>query len=329
MRRLWAAICILAVALISFTGLQPAKADTACSIAQRAALSYSLGVGDVSLAAKARSMCSNPCESIKSFYLLPGLLSELEALVLDAYKTCLANGTNQSGGGSGSPGPVCGAKTFTKVGIPTITGVRAAGNRLGVKINTWSPMPASFSVSWYRNGRLVDTDSNSILLSASDVGKTFSVKVKASRVCYKSKIASSIATRKILANKLPKLPVSQISLSYSDEGFDDDTTYVGITSNAGELYFESDPVWAWEDAWSDSSADWSRTNRGSLVVPLPTSRFLDEIGSHYFFCVNGMRYNIRVTMVVGVVGKYQPTYIAFPVKRFLCRSASSDYIADF
>lgn len=329
MKRLLGTIAALALALTALVGVQPASAATSCEFAKQRALASALSLGDISLASKASRMCDAPCDSIYAYYVLPNLSSYVESLVLDAYKTCVAanSGGGGNGGGGSEPKP-CTPKAFTKVGIPSITGTLKPGYTLNVKTTSWSPTPSRLVYDWYRDGKKVISDTTQIYLDSSDIGKKLTLRVTASLECYKTKTVTSVATKTITKNNLPKLKASQVKLLMEQDYFDSPeggaTSILRLTSKYGDFWFDVEPVWT----WVGDRGPWASENKGYSYAFLPTSRFLDDYGDTQQMCVNGKKYNISVTMTAGIMGKYDAAKITFPAKQYICRSDSDNYRAE-
>jgi hypothetical protein len=84
--------------------------------------------------------------------------------------------------------------TFNTAPTPKITGTVKVGHTVAVSRGTWSPTPSSYSYKWYRNGvAIVDATKSSYKLTASDAGKTLTVKVTAKKSGYTSKSRTSSA----------------------------------------------------------------------------------------------------------------------------------------
>lgn len=328
MKRLLGTIAALALALTALVGVQPASAATSCATARQAALSSALSIGDISLAAKAQGMCNNPCDSIWSFYQSANLSSYVDALVYDAYKTCLAansggggngggNGGGTGGGGVTPPKP-CTPKPFTKVGKPVIEGSPKTGYDLAVKnAGVWSPKPSAISYSFYRDGKQIDGFQ---VLTDKDLGKKFSVKVTASLKCYKT-TASWITTAAVTRGNLPKFKANLIQLSYIPDS--EEPNQLELVAKGLRLNVISGPVWSWV---GHSASEWAASRVGELYPSLPETHFFSvSTGEERDMCLNGKKYKIGVTLTVGAVNKYSPAKITIPAKSFLCYSLSDEW----
>ncbi len=87
------------------------------------------------------------------------------------------------------------AGTFTTK-TPTISGTVKVGKKLTAKPGTWSPKPA-FSYQWYRSGKKISQATKSTYtLTASDKGKTITVKVTGKKSGYTTASKTSKATKK-------------------------------------------------------------------------------------------------------------------------------------
>ena len=315
MKRLWGIICVLALAFLTLVGVQPATAATSCATARQAAVVWAATIAGEAEQRNADVMCDTPCDSIYSFYLTPNLSRYVEGLVFEAYKTCVA-------GGAATDGTACGSIMFTKVGTPSITGTLKSGYQLRARTTSWSPSPKQFVHDWYRDGKKVISDSPVIHLDSTYIGKKVTVKVTASLRCHRTKTVASSSSKAIKKNTLPKLKSSQVGIfAYQDQG----TTFLGLRSKTGPLWFERGPVWA----WIGNKGPWAKENEGYSDAVLPSSSFLDSDGGEYSMCTNGKRYNIGVTMTVAIIGKYDATKITIPVKQYVCVSDSGKYTATY
>jgi hypothetical protein len=318
MKRLLGALAAVGVALTALVGVQPASAATSCEDARRVAIADALGIGDVSLAAKALSMCSNPCESISAFYKLPNLSSYVESLVLAAYKTCLAANSG-SGGNSGGEQTTCKLRTFSQHGKPKITGVRETGNVLSVSeasFDIFSPDPENIDVKYYRNGKEIPYFDG---LGNNDVGKRFSVKLIASRQCFKPSVAWSAPTSAIAKSTLPKLKLSdfKITLAQSEQEFS--TSTLEIVSNYS--FGLTSATWTWVGAPNIKLAkEFSSKAAGGEQAYLPTKLFRNKWGELSRGCLNGKVYKIGVTATISVYKKFAPTKLTWPAKPYVCKS---------
>jgi hypothetical protein len=253
--------------------------------------------------------------------LLP-ISSSLEALVLDAYRTCVAansgGGGNGGGNGGGEPQP-CTPKAFSKVGKPTIKGTAKTGFLLEVKNGgTWSPKPSKLTYKFYRDGKEVPGFS---LLTTKDIGKKFSIKVVASLACYKT-TASWSDTYRVTKGNLPKLKASQLKLVFYPDSENPNTFRIEATKGFLPFWFTSGPVWTWV---GHKPSEWANMYANDPYPNLPERTYIDENGEELYLCQNGRSFKIGVTMTVGVANKYEPTTITFAPKSFTCVSYSDSY----
>jgi len=106
-----------------------------------------------------------------------------------AKKTGYTSKSKTSGGKKVAPG------TFTTAPTPKITGTLKVGSTLKVTKGTWKPTPSSYSYQWYRSGKAISgATTSSYKLTASDKGKTITVKVTAKKTGYTSKSKTSAKT---------------------------------------------------------------------------------------------------------------------------------------
>jgi hypothetical protein len=87
-----------------------------------------------------------------------------------------------------------GSHSFDLVKAPAVTGRAKVGSRLTASRGTWSPTPATYAVSWLRNGTPVHTGS-SYTLTGADRGKRIQVRVTVRKPGYENRSATSAAVR--------------------------------------------------------------------------------------------------------------------------------------
>jgi hypothetical protein len=149
-----AALLFGVVANLGF--VQPASAATDCSTARQVAVNTALSRGDIATASRAQGLCNNPCTSIESFYInYSGYLnsSYAEALILDAFRTCIANQSNNNSGNNGgnnngggdSSNPV----KFKTVKAPAVSGSFKVGQTVKAINGKWSERAKISSSDWY------------------------------------------------------------------------------------------------------------------------------------------------------------------------------------
>lgn len=128
-----------ALALACLVPAGPASATTSCEDARKAAVASALSIGDPGLGVKAAGLCSNPCESIENFYInwSSSLQSAyVEGLILDAFKTCLASSSSNTGQNSGSPTGTT-PKKFSTILAPVVSGAARVGVTLKAINGKW------------------------------------------------------------------------------------------------------------------------------------------------------------------------------------------------
>lgn len=90
-----------------------------------------------------------------------------------------------------------------KTAAPKISGKAKLGATLTVKVGAWEPAPVGLAYQWYRSGKAIqDATGTSYLLTASDVGKTITVKVSGSKLGYKAASKTSKKTKKVAPGSL-------------------------------------------------------------------------------------------------------------------------------
>lgn len=100
---------------------------------------------------------------------------------------------------------------FTTAPVPTISGTVAVGNTLTAKPGTWAPAPDSFAYQWYRSGTAISgATAATYTLTSTDLGKTMTVKVTASKTNYVTTARTSAATAAVL-NSFTTAPTPTIS----------------------------------------------------------------------------------------------------------------------
>ena len=87
-----------------------------------------------------------------------------------------------------------GAHAFELVKAPAVTGRAKVGSRLTASRGTWSPAPASYAVSWLRNGKAVHTGTTYTVTRA-DRGKRIQVRVTVRKPGYENRSATSAAVQ--------------------------------------------------------------------------------------------------------------------------------------
>lgn len=164
---------LLVSTFIGVSSDQAKAANVSCNQAMNAVVGSALSQGDISLAAKARSMCNYPCDSIGNFYTSVSLSSYLSSMVLDAYRTCLSQSIDNGGGGSGGDDsdPSCstsivvagetvclnGTGPITSLSKPTVSGKTKIGSTLRVSEGSWSNGAVVYGVQWLSCNRVRKT----------------------------------------------------------------------------------------------------------------------------------------------------------------------------
>ena len=97
-----------------------------------------------------------------------------------------------------SPAPLAAAgpdgQAFTVVHAPAVTGTPKVGTTLKADRGDWTPTPATYVVTWLRNGKAVHTGTT-YRLRAADGGQRIQVKVTARKSGYESRSATSRAVK--------------------------------------------------------------------------------------------------------------------------------------
>jgi hypothetical protein len=82
---------------------------------------------------------------------------------------------------------------------PILSGDVIEGETLSVSVEGWEPIPDSFEYRWFADGkRLVGENGESLEISESMVGKRISVRVKALKPGYQSKVRFSVKTEPVM-----------------------------------------------------------------------------------------------------------------------------------
>lgn len=85
-------------------------------------------------------------------------------------------------------------QTFTVVHAPAVTGTPKVGTTLKADRGDWSPAPATYVVTWLRNGKAVHSGTT-YRLRAADRGQRIQVRVTAKKPGYESRSATSRAVK--------------------------------------------------------------------------------------------------------------------------------------
>ncbi len=92
---------------------------------------------------------------------------------------------------------------FTSTPTPTVTGTAKVGVRLTAWAGTWGPGAVTLKYQWFGNGTaIIGATSSTYSLAASDLGKTMTVRVAASRTGYNAVSKTSAATGTVVAGTL-------------------------------------------------------------------------------------------------------------------------------
>ncbi|WP_331547765.1 hypothetical protein [Propionicimonas sp.] len=143
-------------------------------------------------------------------------------------------------------------ETFA-IGTPALSpGAPKVGDLIQVDPGTWSPAPASFAYSWFRDDAVIGgAVAADYQVDAKDLGTHISVSVTATRVGYHPATSVTAATAAVTAGTLASSPTPTVS---------DTTPVVGQTLTA-------DPG-VWGPAPVGLSYQWLR---GSTLIPSATS----------------------------------------------------------
>ncbi|OFI38547.1 hypothetical protein BIU82_04300 [Arthrobacter sp. SW1] len=86
---------------------------------------------------------------------------------------------------------------------PTITGTKKVGYRLTANAGTWGPAPVTLAYQWFRSGvAITGATASTYTLTASDLGKTMTVRVTGSKAGYTTVAKTSAATTAVVAGTL-------------------------------------------------------------------------------------------------------------------------------
>ncbi|MDR3202207.1 MAG: hypothetical protein LBT54_03640, partial [Bifidobacteriaceae bacterium] len=93
--------------------------------------------------------------------------------------------------------PAAPLKAFRSAAAPKIKGVAKVGRQLVAKAGGWSPKP-TLTYRWYRNGKAISGATAPVYkVSKADKGKRLTVKVKAAKPGYATKVKASAKTAKV------------------------------------------------------------------------------------------------------------------------------------
>lgn len=156
-RKIFPGFVAIAALILACVPSSPSSATTSCASASQSATSAALSLGDPGLAQKAGQMCNAPCDSINNFYVnWSGYLksTSLEAKILDAYKTCLSEQSNNNGGGTTGGGSTGGGSTITSTAIkilsaPVVSGKVKVGQTLRVTSGKYTTGAKVWETEWY------------------------------------------------------------------------------------------------------------------------------------------------------------------------------------
>lgn len=94
---------------------------------------------------------------------------------------------------------------------PTISGTKTVGYTLTANVGTWSPAATTYTYQWYRSGAAISgATAKTYKLTATDAGKTMTVRVTGAKTGYVTKAVTSAATSAVL-KVFTSAPVPTIS----------------------------------------------------------------------------------------------------------------------
>lgn len=137
---------------------------------------------------------------------------------LDSTKTygvavTAVNGSGESDASdsvSATPDPV--PDTIANTALPSITGTPKVGSTLTAGNGTWTPSGTTYAYAWSANGEpIAGATSNTYVLTPTELGKTITVKVTASKAGSTSMDASSAATAAVANGTISNSAVPTIT----------------------------------------------------------------------------------------------------------------------